>query len=156
MDRIKLESKNTAVIYYIYSNGKIGRATSGKERSKYYPSDTFAVVIFDYDYATDDVLKLLDNAIPNILKTDGVSLDDIDVKNLTLDDAMYEEKRGLSLIPRIVIDSLCKPIDYDEKIGISGAAGIKDISRAFDLNNAESALQEAMKEAKGERMTPSS
>ena len=127
------------MIYYVDSTGKVGRATNGENRSKGYAADALIYIIFDYDYAADDAIEILNNVLPEIVTQNGVKIE-ADLSTLTHDSVMVLEANGLSIYPRLVFKSIVENIDDF----IGGAATIKGMERAIDLNKSRECVTDGL------------
>jgi len=144
LNKRQMKDKATSHIYFVLRTKKTGRTTNGRKRWGYYlkkghDKDDDIIVIFDYDYASDEVINdIFPGVLKAIRKEEGVSLDTVTkLEELDIDGVEDLEKTGLPFHVRLLIDSLSK--DIDECVG--GAFRIAGYERAFDLNDVESALQ---------------
>ena len=141
----EIKEKSGSLIYYVCCTDKTGRCTSGKMRFKFYEKKTKdgkkgcpkIIYIFDYDFADSEDTDRCKDVLKTIGNLPGVSLGDAGIDQLDIDDVKALEEDGLSFFPRLVIDSMIGDINGQ----VCGVSNIQGYTRAFDLNNLESALQ---------------
>ena len=180
--KIRMQTKETGGIYMIRPSGetvqlydgKTGRSTNLRKRYEHSYEGRDTIIIFDFDYASKDVIEMLQGHLEEIKNMDGVNLDNVTIENLTMANVenMENEANSISIFPRLVLHSLFTSLDnvfgsardatiedddLEEVNPLEDADnndestperyyGIKGVERALLLNTAESLLYKFLKE----------
>ena len=122
--KIAMTTRKSGGIYHIDKKGnttklfdaKTGRSTNLRRRytEGYNNVDLEGYIVFDYDFASDKVIKKLEEYLQYIKNMEEINLDvnDINLNELTLNDVIeLEEKNSMPFIPRLVINSINSTLD---------------------------------------------